>query len=88
MDADDDEPFVLAKSVSVPENIERSTMSFWKIEKLRKLKKIVDILKILEGNVFTILQEHLFMRKACSKRMLRFCSFDNALMAQSAVEWK
>ena len=31
-----------------------------------KLREITDILKILEGSVFTTLHEHLSMRKLCS----------------------
>ena len=32
-----------------------------------KLREIADTLKISEGSVFTILHEHLSMRKLCSK---------------------
>ena len=32
-----------------------------------KLREIADILKISEGNIYTILHEHLSMRKLCSK---------------------
>ena len=43
----------------------------------RKLKlcEIADTLNISEGSVFTILHEHLSMRKLCSK--LRACFEDN-----------
>ena len=41
-----------------------------------KLHEIAEELKISEGSVFTILHEHLSMRKLCSKRVLRLVTVD------------
>ena len=41
-----------------------------------KLCEIAEELKISEGNVFTILHEHLSMRKLCSKWVLRLLAVD------------
>ena len=41
-----------------------------------KLHEIAEELKISEGSVFTILHEHLFMRKLCSKWVSRFLTVD------------
>ena len=41
-----------------------------------KLLEIADTLKISEGSVFTILHEHLSMRKLCSKWVLRLLTVD------------
>ena len=41
-----------------------------------KLREIAEKLKISERSVFTILHEHLLMRKLCSKWMLRLLTVD------------
>ena len=41
-----------------------------------KLREIADTLKISEGSVFTILHEHLSMRKLCSKWVPRLFTVD------------
>ena len=41
-----------------------------------KLREITDTLKISEGSVFTILHEHLSMRKLCSKWVPRLLTVD------------
>ena len=41
-----------------------------------KLREIADILKILEGSVFTIFHKNLSMRKLCSKWVPRLLKVD------------
>ena len=47
-----------------------------------KLHEIAEELKILEGNVFTILHKHLSMRKLCSKWVLHLLSQSKTTMCQ------
>ena len=56
---------VQTNSAVVPENIKKLHKMVLADRKL-KLREITDILKILEGSVFTTLHEHLSMRKLCS----------------------
>ena len=56
-------------STVVPENTKKLYKLVWANSKL-KLHAIIEKLKISEGSVFTILHEHLSMRKLCSKWVL------------------
>ena len=40
------------------------------------LREIAEDFKISEGSILTILQEHLFMRKLCSKLLSRLLTLD------------
>ena len=65
-------------SRKVPENIKKVHKIVLPDGKF-KLRVIADTLKILEGSVFTILHEHLSMRKLCSKWAPRLLTVDQNL---------
>ena len=65
-DTNDAERSGCINSAVVPENTKKFHKLFWTDRKL-KLREIAVELKISGGYVFTILHEHLFMRKLCSK---------------------
>ena len=71
----------------VPENTKKLNQLVLPDRKLM-LREIAKELKISDGSVFTILPEHLSMRKLCSKLMLRMpksIKNNNALPIQSGV---
>ena len=62
----DDKCLGCPNSVAVPENTKKLHKLVLADQKL-KLHEIAEELKISEGSVFTILDEHLSVRKLCSK---------------------
>ena len=72
---DDAERSGRPNSVVIPENIKKANKMVLSDRKL-KLRGVADTLKISEGSVFTILHEHLSMRRLCSKRILRLFAVD------------
>ena len=60
-------------SGKIPKN---STNLFWPIDCELKLCEIAEELKISEGSVFTILHEHLSLRKLCLKWVRRLLTVD------------
>ena len=72
---DDAERSGRPNSAVVPENIKKVHKMVLADRKL-KLHEIADTLKISEGSVFTILHEHLSMRKLCSKWVPRLLTVD------------
>jgi histone-lysine N-methyltransferase SETMAR len=72
---DDAERSGRPNSAVVPENIKKVHKMVLADRKL-KLREIADTLKISEGSVFTILHEHLSMRKLCSKWVPRLLTVD------------
>ena len=62
-------------SAIVPENIKNVHKMVLADHEL-KLREIADTLEISEGSEFTILHEHLGMRKLCSKWLLRLLIVD------------
>ncbi|XP_055302592.1 histone-lysine N-methyltransferase SETMAR-like [Sitodiplosis mosellana] len=65
-DTDDAERSGRPNEAVIPENITKINKMIMADRKL-KLQKIADILKISKGSVYTILHDHLGMRKLCSK---------------------
>ena len=65
----------LTNSVVVPENTKKLQELILTDRKL-KLSEIAEELKISDGSVFTILHEHLSMRKQCSKWVQRLLTVD------------
>ena len=63
---DDAERCGRQNSEVVPEHIKKVHKMVLANRKF-KLREVADTLKISEGSVFTILHEHLSMRKLCSK---------------------
>lgn len=72
---DDAERSGRPNSAVVPENIKKVHRIVLADRKL-KLREIADTLKISEGSVFTILHQHLSMRKLCSKWVPRLLTVD------------
>ncbi|GFX87460.1 hypothetical protein TNCV_1329951 [Trichonephila clavipes] len=54
-------------SAVVPENIKKKVYKIILADRKLKFHEIAEDLKISEGSVFTILHDHLSMRKLCSK---------------------
>ncbi|XP_055307605.1 histone-lysine N-methyltransferase SETMAR-like, partial [Sitodiplosis mosellana] len=65
-DTDDAERSGRPNEAVIPENITKINKMIMADRKL-KLQEIADILKISKGSVYTILHDHLGMRKLCSK---------------------
>ena len=74
-DTNDAERSGRPNSAVVPENIKKVHKIVLADRKL-KLREIAEELKISEGSVFTILHEHLSMRKLCSKWVPRLLTVD------------
>uniref|UniRef100_A0A1B0G5T2 Uncharacterized protein n=1 Tax=Glossina morsitans morsitans TaxID=37546 RepID=A0A1B0G5T2_GLOMM len=72
---DDAERCGRPNSAVVPEKIKKVHEIVLEDRKV-KLREIADTLRISEGSVFTILHEHLAMRKLCSKWVPRLLTFD------------
>ena len=81
---------MLYAQVTKIRQLPQKTQSPLKLQKLifagskLKLYEIAEELKIAEGSVFTILHEHLSMRKLCSKWVLHLFTVDKKKHAQSA----
>ena len=67
-----------------PENIKKVPKLVISDRKL-KLREIAETVKISEGSVFTIMLEHLTMRKLFSKCVYSQIKNNNVLMSQSSV---
>lgn len=74
-DTDDAERSGRPNEVVTPENIKKVHKMVFRNRKL-KLREIANMINISEGSVFTILHEHLGMKKLFSKWVPRLLSFD------------
>lgn len=74
-DTNDGERSGRPNSAVVPENVKKVHKIILANRK-SKLREIAEVLKISEGSVFTILHEHLSMRKLCSKLVPRLLTVD------------
>ena len=74
-DANDSEHSGRLKSSVVPANTKKLHKLVLANRKL-KLREIAVVLKISERDIFTILHEHLSMRKLCSKWVPRLLTVD------------
>ena len=74
-DTNDAECSGLPNSAVVPENAKK-LHKFVSADRKLKLHEIAEELKISEGSVFTILHDHLSMRKLCSMWVPRLLTVD------------
>ena len=76
---------LLDNEVVTPENIKKARKIILENRKV-KLQEIVDIMKMSKSSVFTILYEHLSMRKRFSKWVLRSLTADQKQQRVDASE--